>query len=116
MKLSKEDFVKCINKLRDANDFCNRVNSIMREYEGVERDFMDAAGLMILNEDLVVMLLETIMDDNDKGFSDISYFIYELDYGRRYEPGMIMDGDQEVDFSTAEKLYDYLVMQHQNTK
>ena len=40
---------------------------------------------------------------------DIDYFIYELDYGRKYEPGMIKDEhDQDIDFSTAGKLYDYL--------
>ena len=44
----------------------------------------------------------------DQG-EDISYFIYELDYGRDYEEGCITDQDgNNIDFSTAEKLYDYL--------
>lgn len=41
---------------------------------------------------------------------NIDYFIYELDYGRKYEPGMITDENgHDIDFSSAEKLYDYLI-------
>jgi hypothetical protein len=54
----------------------------------------------------VVFLLRKLLKD---AVENIDYFIYELDYGRKYEPGMITDKNgADIDFSTAEKLYDYL--------
>lgn len=55
----------------------------------------------------MVFLLRKLMDDL---YENIDYFINELDFGRKYKPGMITDDDDEdIDLSTAEKLYDYLV-------
>ena len=39
----------------------------------------------------------------------IDYFIYELDYGRKYEPGMITDeSGQDIDIHTSKLLYDFI--------
>ena len=39
----------------------------------------------------------------------IDYFIYELDYGRKYEAGMITDENgQDIDLHTPELLYDFI--------
>lgn len=67
----------------------------------------NGAGLQISHEGTVVFLLRKLMDDL---YENIDYFINELDFGRKYKPGMITDDDDEdIDLSTAEKLYDYLV-------
>ena len=107
-KLSKELFCKTIERLRVASDLQDKVNELFRESrENIDCDFMNAAALQISHESSVIDLLEILMDDQAE---DISYFIYELDYGRKYEPGMITDeNDKDIDFSTTEKLYDYLV-------
>ena len=74
----------------------------------MEADFCNGASLQISHESVVVELLEKLMHDVA---DDISYFIYELDYGRKYKPGYITYADgQEIDFSTAEKLYDYFLL------
>lgn len=56
-------------------------------------------------------LISYCVDDaiNQKYFySDLSYFIYDLEWGSRYEPGMITDSDgNQIDFSSIEKLYKY---------
>ena len=53
-----------------------------------------------------MFLLRKLMKDS---FENIDYFIYELDYGRKYQPGMIQDENgQNINLSTAEKLYDYI--------
>ena len=44
--------------------------------------------MQISHESTVVFLLRKLLND---AFEDIEYFIYELDYGRKYEPGMITD-------------------------
>jgi hypothetical protein len=51
-------------------------------------------------------LLRKLLKD---AVENIDYYIYELDYGRKYEPGIITDENgHDIDFSSAEKLYDYL--------
>ena len=105
--LSKKEFIEIIDRLRESHDLVQRVNELFRESrENVEADFCNGASLQISHESVVVELLEKLMHDVT---DDISYFIYELDYGRKYKPGYITYADgQEIDFRTAEKLYDYL--------
>ena len=107
--ISREEFVKCIDRLREATDLVDKIDDIMRESrDNIKNDFMNAASLQITHEQIVIDLLEKLTHD-DEIYSDISYFIYELDYGREYKPGMIKDNDgNELDFSTAGNLYDYL--------
>ena len=107
--LTKEEFVKILNRLEKATEIQDKVSSIFRSStENIENDFMNAGSLQISHESVVVNLLEKIF--GDENFNDISYFIYDLNYGKEYKPNSITDDDGDViDFSTAEKLYDYLV-------
>ena len=109
-ELSKKEFVDIINRLRDSSDLVDKVEELFRNSrENVECDFSNGAGLQISHESIVVFLLRKILKDE---CGDIDYFIYELDYGRKYksrELGIITgDPGKSVDFSTVEKLYDYL--------
>ena len=108
MTFSKEQFVKIINRLKAANDLQNKIQDLMYEADdNIDNDFMNAASLMINHEDTVVNLLQVIMEDE---WDDIPYFIYELDYGRDYQPGCYTENDdEEIDISTPEKLYDHLM-------
>lgn len=105
--LSKENFVEIINRLRDSSDLVNKVNELfINSRDNVECDFCNGASLQISHESTVVFLLRKLMKDS---FENIDYFIYELDYGRKYQPGMMQDENgQNINLSTAEKLYDYL--------
>ena len=115
--ISREEFVKCIDRLREATDLVDKIDDIMRESrDNIENDFMNATSLQISHEQTVVNLLEKLTHD-DEIYPDISYFIYELDYGRKYEPGMIKDKDgNELDFSNAGSLYDYLLKTYVESK
>ncbi len=105
--ISKEEFVEVLNRLRDSSDLVRKVNGLFRDSrDNVECDFCNGAALQISHESTVVFLLRKLLKD---AFENIDYFIYELDYGRKYELGMITDEDgRDIDLSTAEKLYDYL--------
>ena len=105
--ISKEEFVDIMNRLREASDLVDKVDELFRKSrDNVECDFCNGAGLQISHESTVVLLLRKLLKDD---VEDIDYFIYELDYGRKYEHGMITDKNgADIDFSTAEKLYDYL--------
>jgi hypothetical protein len=45
----------------------------------------------------------------DRGDSIIDYFIYELEFGKKYKDGCYLVNKKPVDISTVEKLYDHLV-------
>lgn len=106
--ISKEEFVEILNRLRDSSDLVRKVNSLFRNSrDNVECDFCNGAALQISHESTVVFLLRKLLKD---AVENIDYYIYELDYGRQYEPGMITDENgHDIDLSSAEKLYDYLI-------
>ena len=55
-------------------------------------------------------LLKTAFNDNHKD-SWIDYFIWELDFGKKYKSGCITDKGKDVDISDSGKLYDFLINQ-----
>lgn len=109
--LSKEEFVDIISRLQEASELVDKVEELFRNSrENIDCDFCNGAGLQISHEGIVVDLLQKLM--RDEQVENISYFIYELDYGKRFELGMVMDGDTPIDMGTSEKLYDYLVEEY----
>lgn len=61
-------------------------------------------------EDVVVDLLNELMGlEETKEFgSDIDFFVYELDFGEKWNEDSIKVDGKSVDISTAEKLYDFI--------
>ena len=108
--LTKQEFVEILNRLREATELVDKVEELFRSSrENLECDFCNGAGLQISHEGIVVKLLEKLMQDS---FGIISYFIYELDYGKTYQEGCIFDQSGNIDISTSEKLYDYLLKEY----
>ena len=106
MIISKEKFVEIINRLRNYNDLKDKIDDLFKDnIDNREMDFMNAGSICIGHESVVVYLLENMFDTDM-----ISYFIYELEYGEKYKAGCVLDANMnEIDLSTAEKLYDYLI-------
>lgn len=104
--ISKEQFVKIINRLRDYNDLQHNIQSLFDNcIDNRENDFTNAGSICVGHETIVVELLENMFNDKDT----ISYWLYECDYGRDYRLGnMTVDG-KDIDLTTPEKLYDYLI-------
>ena len=105
--LSEKEFVDVMNRLREASDLQEEVDKLFRNSrDNIENDFCNAAALQISHESSVVFLLKRIMRDQ---YEYIDYFIYELDYGRKYEDGMITDeNSQDIDIHTPDLLYDFI--------
>ena len=104
--ISKERFVQIIKRLENYNKLQENINGLFDEcIETKENDFCNAGSICIGHESVVVELLENMFDTDM-----ISYWIYELDYGRNYKDGYVQDGEGNIiDLSTLEKLYDYLL-------
>jgi len=101
INISKEDFCKAINRLKESQDQLIEIDRVL----GAVCNLGDLS-------DTVIKLLEKLTDAyiNDQFGSDISYFCWELDFGRNWTPDSITDmDDNPIDISTPEKLYDYLV-------
>ena len=104
--ITKERFVEIINRLENYNKLQEKMNGLFDEcIDNKENDFCNAGSICIGHESVVVELLENMFDTDM-----ISYWIYELDYGREYKDGYVQDGEgNNIDISTLEKLYDYLI-------
>lgn len=108
--ITKERFVEIINRLDNYNKLQENINGLFDEcIENKEQDFCNAGSICIGHESVVVELLENMFNTDM-----ISYWIYELDYGREYKDGYVQDGEGNiVDLSTLEKLYDYLIKEEE---
>ena len=103
--ISEKQFVDIINKLKEVNDFVNETNDKAKKLnDAVISDFFNATSLSISHENIVIELLQNMFNDSDL----IGWWIYELDYGRKFKIGDLIDNGVEIDLSTPEKLYDYL--------
>lgn len=108
----------------NREDFKDYINGLERYYRKTEpildllRDTEDFDELYFSAIQLLAQLVAYGSPINPEWvLDDLEYFIYELDYGREYEPGMITDEQYPgniVDFSNADHLYDYLVWREQN--
>lgn len=100
--MDKELFVKNINTIKALWDKIDELNSVT---DG-------AIALFEINEifdvtDGLINLLRLQMCDGD---GDIVYFMCELNFGKDYTDGCMVDVDgNNIDISTVEKLYDYLM-------
>ncbi len=109
--ISKELFTKIINELKDINDFVNETNSRAKKLNNsLISDFFDANSITIHHDSLVVLLLQKIFDDE----GTIEWWVFEKDFGRNFCIGDFSEAINDnqfvdIDLSSSEKLYDYLV-------
>ena len=104
--ITKKEFVEIIERLKNYNDLQEKIDDLFKNnIDNKEMDFMNAGSICIGHETIVVKLLENIFNDKDT----ISWWLYECNYGRDFSLGDLEVNGVEIDLSTAEKLYDYLI-------
>lgn len=105
---SKEQFVSIIETLREQEDTAREIDAIIKSKACFSdtADFFSADSLISSNVSTVVELLDGAFGDDDL----VSYFCFELDFGRDWKRGCYVEGDgTSIDISTPAKVYDYLV-------
>ena len=111
--ISKEKFLKIISQLQACWDIDMAVHRM--GYDNMLNIDLDTYALGGIVTDLLTVLLEKNYDDiNGEFFGDIYFFCNDLDFGRKWEPGSVTETDEndnviDIDFSSAEKLWDYLI-------
>lgn len=100
MQIQRDQFIRAINRVRDANDFDIEVNDLSSHLN---------TGVQVNTCSLGVVLTDILSAAMDDKYDDIGYFCWELDFGREYKEGMVKDEDgNSVDLSSPDKLYDYI--------
>lgn len=104
--ISKKTFVNTINKIIDYNNMSNEINDVFSKYRTEDCNSVFYG----FYEDVVVNLLTEAMNDKDEW---ISWWLYECNYGQdTMKYATIGPDNVEIDLSTPEKLYDFLVKEY----
>lgn len=99
--MKKEQFVKIIDEIKEYKRKLNNIQTVLEE------NCEDSVFWPPSLEDTLIDTLSIIFDD---GYDDIGYFIYELEFGKYWEPGTVTTDDgKDIKMQTAEDLYDYLI-------
>lgn len=102
MNLSKEDFVDAINDVETVFKYQEGLNNYFRKNNVEGYIFQPDCSSTVLR------LLHLILGDSDKD-KWIEYFCFELDFGKKWEPGMITEKDgTDIILKTPEDLYELL--------
>ena len=72
------------------------------EFVTIMETLKSGEGISAPAQDLIVHLLGLLMRDWG---GEISYYVYDLDFGRKFEPGLLSDRDGYVDLSCDQALY-----------
>lgn len=105
--LTKEEFVSVMERMKAISDFEGELYKMYYRFSG------DASAPVhpSLDSELIKVLNRMFYQSEEEWYTDIEYFIYELDYGRNWEPGKVTQDGEDIDISDAEKLYNYLMSQ-----
>ena len=99
--MDKELFIQSINNLKAL---WNKLDQLCTDTQGV-LNLIEVDEVFNVCDNLIKLLQLQMYDIGD----DIAYFIFELDFGAEYEKGSVIDDNgNDIDFSTVEKLYDFL--------
>lgn len=112
MLISKNDFIEIINRLQNYTKLQDQINNLFDGYiDNKEQDFCNAGSVCIGHESVVVKLLENMFETDL-----ISWWIYEMNYGKNFKEGYLKENENNIDVSTVDKLYDVLIKDMEREK
>lgn len=100
--ISKEIFIKSMEKLTAYNDGFSKIRNIFKELFPEVGDFWMPEPFGV-----VISILEDIFQDTKNHW--IEYFVFEEDYLRDFKIGDVRIYENPVDLSDWEKVYDFLL-------
>ena len=99
--LTKEEFVNVMNDYKNIFDFSDELNNVFFKYK------CDGEIYPPVGSDTIMRLLEFMFHD---AYGWISYWCWELDFGKSFEDGDVKDKDgNNISLKTPEDLYDFLI-------
>lgn len=110
--ISKEEFLKAIKTIEDYDIKLDAIRVIS---PGLSLGIVE---LIERVQDTYIRLLELNceLDTNIDYGTEISWWIYETDFGRKKDMNKIYIGKKEYQINTAEDLYDFIVFDKKRKK
>jgi len=112
--MKKQVFIAAITALQKQNDLDSK-NAELLAHVFPESD---SANVLYPNHFLTNTLMEVVHECMGDTFRDTAgmtwceYFCWELDFGRKYKPGMVKEKNgNPIDLSCPAKLYEFLISQ-----
>ena len=98
----KDVFVKIMSNVEKQFTEDRKFSKILSEI--LQSEVMPYDNEKLINSIILFLSNEFQLDTKD---NVIIYFIYELDFGKKYKPGCFRDV-KDINISTSDNLYDYL--------
>jgi hypothetical protein len=105
--ITREQFCAFIEAMKQQNDYDNHIAGLLTEAHGFA-DIMCYDNHRLTN--VILTFLQQVFQQ-EKHQCMIEFYLYELDYGRKYREGVYLVNKQPVDISTPSALYDELLRQ-----
>lgn len=106
--ITKEEFCKIIDSVRDYWDTLTKLNKLLDTniVESKLSSFMDTS-LEFLNN---LLYDKDTADKRDVNYiNDIDYYCWELDFGRKYKPGVYKIDNMDIPLKNSEDLWNLIV-------
>ncbi len=103
--LSEKDFCRVIDELEKLDDKIENMNSALSELSEVSYNF--SGFLFDSHINLILNLLELITHDVETQW--IKYYIYELNYGKKWKKGYITFDGEDIKLKNSKDLYKILI-------
>lgn len=100
--ISKETFIKTMERLESLDNKMSKVDDAMRE---IDSDFCGFYITDVFN--ITINLLEEVFNDVDTNW--LSYFVWERDWLHNFKLGDVTINDEPVEINNWEDVYDFLV-------
>jgi len=101
--ITKEQFIEYMEKLEQQTNIDKEAGDLLSKYFSGFSGWYDNVRLF----DIIFDFLHNEFDDKDDW---ISYYVYELDFGKDWTEECCKDSDGVIiDLSSSDKLYDFLI-------
>lgn len=101
--INKEQFIRHMNKLQTLSEEADAINKLLKDNKLIELHISTGEY-----ESIAIRILQDIFQDYDNSWLD--YYIYELDFGKKWKVGCITDRDgADIPLSNASELYNTLI-------
>lgn len=103
MMIDKDKFCKGLSKAKDIRKIQDDIYNLGNASDPSALFNLDFPTMI----DDYIEMLEIVMNDRNHW---ISWWCFDLEFGAKYRDGCVLDYDgKNIDLSTAEKLYDFLL-------
>ena len=101
--LTLEEFQFVMDEWYKVRQYQDEMNTLLRKHGDGFLCMQDCSWAL-------QYALETMFCDDKEAMSNIEYFVYELDFGKKYYDGMITDSEGNyIKMATVEDLYNVLM-------